>query len=262
MSILAKIIANKREEVEAKKQRLSKEALMMRADFVAQSRDFRNALARPGLSLIAEIKRTSPSRGILRNDLDPGVLAIGYETAGADAISVLTDRQYFGGDLDDLVTARTVARIPVMRKDFVVDEYQVVESKAYGADAILLIAGLHDEETLAGLLALCSDIDLAALVEVHTEEEAAKAVTAGADIIGVNNRDLKTFDVDISVTERLLPGLPEGVLKVSESGISGKRAARRAREAGADAVLVGESLVKSDNMQAQINRIKQAGLDG
>lgn len=262
MTILARIIDSKKEEVASKKKRVSKEALMMRADFVAQSRDFRNALARPGLSLIAEIKRTSPSRGILRNDLDPGVLAIGYETAGADAISVLTDRQYFGGGLDDLVTARTVARIPVMRKDFVIDEYQVVESKAYGADAVLLIAGLHDEETLAGLLALCSDIDLAALVEVHTEEEAAKAVAAGADIIGVNNRDLNTFEVDVAVTERLLPGIPKGILKVSESGIGGRKEAHKARAAGADAVLVGESLVKSDNMQAQINRIKQAGQDG
>jgi indole-3-glycerol phosphate synthase len=262
VSILAKIVASKKEEVAAKKTRMSPEALMMRADFVTPARDFRGALTAPGLSLIAEIKRCSPSRGVLRNDLDPGVLAVGYETAGADAISVLTDRRYFGGGLDDLVMARAVTRIPVMRKDFIIDEYQVFESKAYGADAVLLIAGLHDEETLTKLLALCRLIGLAALVEAHTGEEAAKAVAAGADIIGINNRDLKTFEVDISVTERLLPGLPDKVLKVSESGIGGKREAGRARMSGADAVLVGESLVKSDNMQARINGIKQAGQDG
>ncbi|MFA5866521.1 MAG: indole-3-glycerol phosphate synthase TrpC [Actinomycetota bacterium] len=262
MSILAKIVAHKRREIEDKKQRASAEALMLRANFIAPARDFKDALGGPNLSLIAEIKKASPSRGVLSKDMEPGVLAVSYELAGADALSVLTDREFFDGGLDDLVTARAVTDLPVMRKDFIIDEYQIYEAKAYGADAVLLIAGLLDAQTLNSFLALCDAIDIHALVETHTEEDVSKAVSAGAGIIGVNNRDLNTFETDVAATERLLPGLPEGILKVSESGIFGRGEAGRVRAAGADAVLVGESLIRADNMQALIDDIKQAVVSG
>ncbi len=262
MSILAKIVANKRREIRDEKKKVSLESMMLRAKFGAPARDFKSALAGPGLSLIAEIKKASPSRGVLCADWEPGVLAVAYETAGADALSVLTDRKFFDGGLDDLVTAKAVTELPVLRKDFIVDEYQIYEAKAYAADAVLLIAGLLDAPTLTSFLALCGDLGIYALVEAHTGEDVVKAVSVGADTIGVNNRDLDTFETDIAVTESLLPGIPEGVLKVSESGIFGRREAGRARAAGADAVLVGEGLVKSDNLPARVIDIKQAVLSG
>ncbi len=262
MSILAKIAANKRQEIEDKKQKVSIKTLTLRANFINPARGFRNALRGPGLSLIAEIKKASPSRGVLCADLEPGVLAVAYETAGADALSVLTDRRFFSGGLDDLVTARAVTHLPVLRKDFVIDEYQIYEAKAFGADAILLIARLLDAPTLTSFIALCEEIDIYALVETHTEEDVEKAVSAGAGIIGVNNRDLDTFETDIATTERLFANIPAGLIKVSESGIMGRREANRARAAGADAVLVGESLINADNMQARINNIKQAIASG
>ncbi len=262
MSILERIVAVKRREIMEQQERVSLGSLMMRAYSGAPARDFEGALGKPGLSLIAEIKKASPSRGVLCTDLEPGVLAVAYETAGADAISVLTDREFFDGGLGDLEAARSVTELPVMRKDFIIDEYQIYEARAHGADAVLLIAGLLDKQSLESFLNLCGDLGISALVETHTEEDVAKALSVGAGIIGVNNRDLNTFKTDVVATERLLPGLPEEILKVSESGISGRREARRVRAAGADAVLVGETLMRAENIKAQIDDIKQAVVSG
>ncbi len=259
MSVLSKIIVNKTAELVARKQEFSQEALSMRSTFALRTRDFRGALAKKGLSVIGEIKKASPSRGVLANDLEPGLLAVTYETAGADALSVLTDRCFFSGGLEDLVAVKSVTNIPVLRKDFIIDEYQIYESKAYGADAVLLIAGLHPEDTLISYLALCRKFGLAAVVEAHTEEDVAKALSARAGIIGINNRDLNTFEVDIAVTERLLPGIPKEILTISESGIRGRREANRARAAGADALLVGEALVTADDIAVKMTEIKSPG---
>jgi indole-3-glycerol phosphate synthase len=258
MSVLAKIVENKATEVAKRKITISQETLAMRMDSVGPPRDFRGALAKEGLSLIAEIKRASPSRGIISDDVQSGVLAADYETAGVDALSILTDREFFHGGLDDMVMAKAVTQMPVLRKDFVIDEYQLFEAKAYGADAVLLIAGLQDEKKLASLLTLCREIGLSALVETHTEEDVARALSAGADIIGINNRDLNTFEVDISVTERLLPEIPGDKVTVSESGIYGGEEAARLQATGVDALLVGEALMTASSIERKVKEIKQA----
>lgn len=256
MSVLAKIVENKTIEVAKRKVTISQETLAMRVDSAGPARDFHGALAKEGLSLIAEIKKASPSRGIISEDVQSGVLAAEYEAAGADALSILTDREFFKGGLDDLVMAKAVTRMPVLRKDFIIDEYQLFEAKAYGADAVLLIAGLQDENELASFLTLCREIGLSALVETHTEEDVAKALSAGADIIGINNRDLNTFKVDISVTERLLPEISGDKVTVSESGIHGGKEAARLQAAGVDALLVGEALMMANSIERKVQEIK------
>jgi indole-3-glycerol phosphate synthase len=262
MSILTRIIENKKEEIIVRKKTLSLEALMGRPDYDVEARDFHRALAKPGLSVIAEVKKASPSRGVISGELNPGVLATAYETAGADAISVLTDNAFFSGGLDDLVAVKAVTSIPVLRKDFIIDEFQIHEAKAYGADAVLLIASLHSLKTLSYLIDLCESIGLSALVEAHTEEAVAGAISAGADIIGLNNRDLNTFEVDMAVTERLMNNIRQGILTVSESGISGRKEAGRAKMAGVDALLVGEALVVAEDIEQKIADLKMAGHDG
>lgn len=262
MSILARIIENKEEEIRAKKKRFSMAALKGRADYYNEARDFHGAIAKRGLSVIAEVKKASPSRGVISRELDPGMLGAAYQASGADAISVLTDNAFFSGGLDDLVAVKAVTDIPVLRKDFIIDRYQVYEAKAYGADAVLLITCLYSEATLSEFLALCREVGIAALVEVHDEEDLAKAVSGGADIIGMNNRDLNTFEIDIAVTERLMPGIPQGILTVSESGMNGRAEAARAKMAGVDALLVGEALVIADDIGQKITELKTAELDG
>jgi indole-3-glycerol phosphate synthase len=213
----------------------------------AGRRDFRRALATEAPAIIAEIKKASPSKGLLAQDFDAARLAREYESGGAAALSVLTDGAFFHGSLADLSAARGVCGLPVLRKDFTLHESHVLEAAAGGADAILLIAAILEAGEIRGLAEMAGRYEMAALVEVHDERELAKAIDAGAEIIGVNNRDLTTFDVTLETSLRVAPRIPAGVLKVSESGIRSARDIERLREAGYQAFLVGEHLVKSAN---------------
>ncbi len=208
-------------------------------------RDFRKALEGSDCAIIAEIKRSSPSAGRILESFDPASRAGTYEKAGAAALSVLTEERYFEGSLSYLAMARAVTAIPVLRKDFIVDPYQVYEARLAGADAVLLIAGILESSRLADFLALTRSLGMAALVEVHDEEELEKALSVDADIIGINNRDLKTFTVDLGTSEKLSALIPPGKCVVSESGIRTGDDVRRLQAAGISAFLVGESLSRS-----------------
>lgn len=223
-----------------------------------EAREFGAALARPGLQVIAEIKRRSPSRGDLNMSLDPVTQALAYQEGGAAAISVLTEPDYFSGSLDDLEAVRAAVSVPVLRKDFIVDPRQVAESRAAGADALLLIVAAMDRETLSALLTECGVVGIEALVEAHNEEEAAIAVAAGAGIIGVNNRDLKTFHTDLAVAERVAPNLRGTQVRVAESGVSNTAGAARMAAAGYNAILVGEALVTAPDPADLIGELRGA----
>jgi len=220
-----------------------------------QPRDFASALRGPGLRLIAEIKRASPSRGTIRPGLDPAALAREYERGGAAAVSVLTDRQFFGGALSDLALVRRAVGLPLLRKDFIIDPWQLEESVAAGADAVLLIARLLGPEQLAGFLEDARQLELAALVEVHDEADLERALDAGARLVGINNRDLATFQVDLGVTARLRPLVPPAVTVVAESGISQPAHAAQLRRLGVHAMLVGEALVRSEHPAQAVRRL-------
>ena len=208
-------------------------------------RDFLAALTKPGLSVVAEVKRASPSRGLIEGELDPVALAAQYAAGGAAAISVLTEPRYFLGSLEDLRRVREAVDVPVLRKDFLLDPVQIWEARAAGADAVLLIVAALDDATLGDLLVLTHEIGMEALVEVHNPAELERSRAAGARVIGVNNRDLGTFDVDLNTAERLAPLLADVPVGVAESGIWTREDARRMAAAGYDAVLVGESLVRA-----------------
>ncbi|MDO5498979.1 MAG: indole-3-glycerol phosphate synthase TrpC, partial [Propionibacteriaceae bacterium] len=205
--------------------------------------DPRPGFRAPGVRLIAEVKRSSPSKGALAPITDPAGLAEAYAAGGADAISVLTEQRRFNGSLDDLVAVRQRVDIPVLRKDFVVTDYQILEARAHGADLVLLIVAALDDAQLADLLAYATGLGLTSLVEAHTPEEVARALTVGADVLGVNNRDLKTLEVDRSNFARLAADIPPGVIKVAESGVRTPADVADFAAAGADVALVGEALV-------------------
>ncbi len=212
----------------------------------------RDALAGPGLSVIAEVKRRSPSRGELASDLDPAARAVAYEAGGAAAISVLTEPDHFAGSSDDLRAVAKAVSLPLLRKDFTVDRAQIWEARAMGASAVLLIVAALDQPTLTGLVAEAAAAGLDALVEAHDTEEARRALDAGAAIVGVNNRDLTTFEVDLGTAESVAAIAREAPVTVAESGIWTAADARRMAEAGYDAVLVGEALVRADDPAALI----------
>jgi indole-3-glycerol phosphate synthase len=214
------------------------------------ARDFRAALAKPGLSMIAEHKRSSPSAGLIRADMELADVVSAYEQAGASALSVLTEETRFGGSLEDLAAARAAAGLPILRKDFIVGEYQIHEALAAGADAVLLIVAALETGPLADLHALAGRLGLAALVEVHNARELEVASAVGAQIIGINNRNLSTLQVDIATTYDLLPKVPAGAVVVSESGLRTREQLRRLEEAGLDAVLIGEALMRSPDIEA------------
>jgi indole-3-glycerol phosphate synthase len=242
--ILARILARKREELAAPRTPL--QTLEKRADAeLAGRRDFKAALRRRQPAIIAEMKKASPSRGVLSHSFDPPGLAREYELGGAAALSVLTDQSFFQGSLGDLRAAREAAALPVLRKDFTVDEYHIIEAAAHGADAVLLIAAIFETAQMRALRELAAQYRMAALVEVHTDAELERALAAGADLIGVNNRDLKTFEVTLETSLRLAAAIPAGVVKVAESGIRSAVDIRRLRDAGFDAFLVGEHLMQS-----------------
>lgn len=224
----------------------------------AGRRDFRRALAARTPAIIAEIKKASPSRGLLAPDFNPARLAGQYEAGGAAALSVLTDEAFFQGSLADLAAARGVCGLPVLRKDFTLDENHVLEAAAGGADAILLIAAILEAGEICDLAAMAAGYGMAALIEVHNERELAKALDAGAPIIGVNNRDLTRFEVTLETSLRLAPRIPSGVLRVSESGIRSARDVERLREVGYQAFLVGEHLMKSPDPAAAVRALVDA----
>lgn len=258
-TVLDKIAAHKKGEVQESKERRPQKILEQRIAGLNATRDFKAALAREDrISLIAEIKKASPSAGIIRDDFDPMRIAQVYEKEGADAISVLTDKVFFQGSLEALLSVKETSSLPVLRKDFIIDPYQIYEARAFGADAILLIVSLLSQDTLRLYLSTAQGLELAALVEVHTEEELHIAVDASAEIIGINNRNLKTFAVDIEKTLQLLPKLPKDVLCVSESGINNPDDIHKLRRAGVDAVLIGTAFMKARNIGDKIRELRSA----
>jgi len=246
--ILAKIAAYKRDEVAARKAERTPAQIEAAAQAASPPRGFRAALARahaPGrLALIAEIKKASPSKGLIREDFDPPALARAYEAGGAACLSVLTDAPSFQGADAYLVAAREAVALPCIRKDFLVDPWQVAESRALGADAILVILAMVDDAIAKALMAEARRLGMDALVEVHDEAEMARAGALGADLVGVNNRDLRSFVTDLAVTERLAPLAPKDALLVTESGLFTAQDAARLERSGARAMLVGESLMR------------------
>jgi indole-3-glycerol phosphate synthase len=221
-------------------------------------RGFAAALAVEGLSVVAEIKRRSPSAGQIDADLDPVGQALAYEEGGASAISILTEPEFFGGSLLDLTAVRQAVSLPVLRKDFTRSEAQIWEARAAGADAVLLIVAILDDARLARFLEVADEAGLDAIVEVHTKLEMTRAADCGAAIIGVNNRDLTTFETDLAVAEELAGVIPDGALSIGESGVSTVGGAARMRAAGYDAVLVGEALVRSRDPQKLVNALRSA----
>ena len=239
-TVLDKILEVRRRRVEEARVRVPLPELERAAQARTDYRDFSRAIRREGLSIIAELKAASPSAGVLRADYQPAAIARGYEAAGSAALSVLTEEDFFKGSLDHLRAVRQAAALPILRKDFIVDDYQVYESAAAGADAILLIVAALAEDDLRRLNKLAQGLKLAALVEVHTMEEAAQAVRAGAAIIGVNNRNLQTLEVDLEASLRLRGRIPSWCDAVSESGIKTAADLVKLSKAGYDAVLIGE----------------------
>lgn len=255
--ILTRIVATKRAEVDALRPRAAE--LRARAVDAPPARPFADALGRhPRVRVIAEVKRRSPGAGPIRPHLDPASLARAYERGGAAALSVLTDRDYFGGGLADLRAARAAVGLPALRKDFTLDRVQIDEARAAGADAVLLIVRILDDAILADLHGYALERGLAALVEVHDGLELERAVAGGARIVGINNRDLSTFRTDLAVTEGLLDRLPPDTIVVSESGIRGGDDVVRLGRAGVDAVLVGESILRADEPGERVAELAAA----
>jgi len=253
MNRLEEIMATKRGEVERLRERagpLHRQALA-RVDY----RGFRNALRRPGgnLAVIAEVKKASPSAGLIADSFEPSEIAARYERDGAHAISVLTDAKFFQGALDHLLEVRAAVSLPVLRKDFVIDELQIAEAAGAGADAILLIVAALEQKQLVDLARAAAKYGLDALVEVHTLDELQRALDAGAQMIGINNRDLTTFQVDLNVTEKLSELVPDEIVLVSESGIKTLDDVARVKACGADAILAGEALMRGELSIAAIN---------
>jgi indole-3-glycerol phosphate synthase len=257
--VLDEIIAGVREDVEARQRLVSLEEVKKLAGVAVAPRDAYAALRSPGVGVIAEVKRSSPSKGHLAEIPDPAELASEYAAGGARCVSVLTEGRWFGGSLDDLAAVRARIDIPVLRKDFIVSAYQVHEARAWGADLVLLIVAALEQKVLTGLLDRIESLGMTALVEVHTEEEADRAMEAGARVIGVNARDLRTLEVDRSAFERIAPGLPNHVIKIAESGVRGPLDLIRYASAGADAVLVGEGLVTQKSPRDAVAELVNAG---
>jgi indole-3-glycerol phosphate synthase len=251
------ILARKRDEVAAARARTSPAELRARLADAPPPRDFFAALSGPGgpTRVIAEVKRASPSAGAISSGLDAAAQAARYQAAGAACISVLTDGPGFGGSLQDLVAVRAAVRLPVLRKDFTVDAWQLDEARAAGADAALLIVAALDDGQLRGFHDRCGELGLTALVEVHDQREVERALAAGARLVGVNNRDLHTFQVDLATSERLVPGLPPQVKGVAESGVRTAADAWRLRAAGAVNLLVGEALVRASDPGALLREM-------
>ena len=259
MNVLEDILGGVRLDVAARQEKVGMDEIRAAAKAAPGPLNGYLALRAPGVAVIAEVKRRSPSRGALADIASPAELAKQYQAGGARAISVLTEERRFGGSLDDLDQVRAAVSIPVLRKDFVISSYQVHEARAHGADLVLLIVAALEQNVLIGLRERIESLGMTALVEVHDEEEASRALAAGARVIGVNARSLKTLDVDRSVFERIAPGLPSDIVKVAESGVRDARDLINYAGAGADAVLVGEGLVTSGNPRQAVADLVTAG---
>jgi indole-3-glycerol phosphate synthase len=255
LTILERIVEVKRAEVAQAKKRVPPKLLEESARSAPPVRDFVAALRARRPAVIAEIKKASPSRGVLRESFDPAAIARSYEKAGAACLSVLTDREFFRGSSDDLRAARAACALPALRKDFIIDPYQVVEARAMGADCILLIAACLSQPQMAELEAAASDFGMAVLVEVHDAAELDAALRLKTPLIGVNNRDLRTFVTRLETTLELIPRLPRGRLLITESGILSAAAVNRMRSAGVEAFLVGEAFMRADDPGAALREL-------
>lgn len=255
-TILEKIVATKREEIARAKAAMAEETLRCRLAEAPQPRDFLGAVSRPGaIRLIAEVKKASPSKGVIRADFDPVGIARIYEAHGASAISVLTDAPYFQGSLDYLRQIRAAVDLPLLRKDFVIDPYQVLEARAAGADAVLLIAECLDDAQLGQLLGAIEELGMTALVELYEPDNLPRVVGAGARLVGINNRNLHTFEVDLEHTLRLRQQIPRDRAVVGESGIRTRADVLRLEAAGVQAMLVGETLMARPEIGAAVDEL-------
>ena len=260
-AILDQIVEKKRERLARSKREAPLSSLEGRVKDMPPPLDFSDALRGPEVRLIAEAKKASPSRGLLHPNYDPASLARTYAENGAAAVSVLTEVDHFQGSLEHLEAVKDCVReagLPVLRKDFIFDPYQVVEARAAGADAVLLIVAMLDTPQIKELIGVAQSLSVQALVEVHSEEELGIALEADAEIIGVNHRDLRTFQTDVTLSQRLRPLIPQGKVVVAESGISSREDVARLRESRIDAVLVGEALVTASDAAAKVREL--AGL--
>jgi indole-3-glycerol phosphate synthase len=255
MSWLEELVAGAREDSLRRQRELPLEALRARLVTRDGARPFNEALVRPGLSLIAEFKRRSPSAGELQPGAEVAATVRAYERGGAAALSILTEERHFGGSVDDLRAAREASDLPILRKDFIVDEYQLYEAAASGADAVLLIVAGLDDERLTGLYVAARELDLDCLLEVHDEADLERALTIGADVIGINNRNLDDFSVDVETTVELLTDVPAGKTVVSESGYARRDQLAELERIGVDAVLIGETLMRAADPEVQVREL-------
>lgn len=244
-TVLDDITAHKRTEVDSRKRKTSTSSLRSAVRDLPPLRGFREALDGTEVSVIAEIKKASPSKGVIREEFDPSVIATSYERYGAACLSVLTDERFFQGSDKVLQTARETTRLPVLRKDFIVDEYQIYETRVLPADCLLLIVAALDHVQLKSFHQIGTELGLAVVVEVHDESEVEKALSVDAQLIGINNRDLRTFHTDLSVTERLVQQIPPSTKVISESGIHSREDVTRVRRCGVNAFLVGEAFMRA-----------------
>jgi indole-3-glycerol phosphate synthase len=257
-SILGKIVASKRREIEQSRSCVSERELEARLALAPPVRDFHKALAAgQGVRLIAEVKKASPSAGVLRADFDPVAIARTYVAAGAAALSVLTDEPFFQGRLEHLQAIRAAVEVPILRKDFLLERYQLLEARAAGADAVLLIAEILDDKALPQLIGEAAALGLHTLVELYDPANLPRVLAAGALIIGINNRDLRTFNTRPEHTLELVPKLPAGCLLVSESGIRNRDDVRRLEAAGVHAVLIGETFMRAQDIGAKVRELMQ-----
>ena len=256
--ILDTIVAYKQEEVRLQKDQLPLSELRQVLFDVSPTRDFKTAISTPGqINLIAEVKKASPSKGIIRQDFDPTAIAQIYQSSGASAISILTDERFFQGSLSYLTAIRENTSIPLLRKDFIIDEYQIYQARAAGADAILLITAILEVTQMQSFLNKAHSLNLDCLVEVHTESELKRALDTDAQIIGINNRDLKTFQTNLDTTLRLRKLIPKDKFVVSESGIHSRQDVEMLQEFGINAILVGESLMRSTDISAKVKELME-----
>jgi len=256
MDILEEIVSHRRKGVAKSKANAPLAKLRDRINKLAPPRDFKEAISPPGkLNLICEIKRASPSSGLICKEFHPQDIARTYEKNGAAAISVLTEDKYFQGDILHLLSVKQSVTIPVLRKDFIIDEYQIYESRAFGADALLLIASLLEVKKIIEFLEISKNLGIGAILEVHSEEDLEKALLTSSEIIGINNRNLKDFSVDLNVTKKLMRKIPQGKIVISESGIKTREDVYLLKNTGINAILIGQVLLESEDVGRKLEEL-------
>ena len=257
LNVLEQILEKRKEQLQREKDNIEPQDMKeMALNSKNKNHGFKEVLKKSGLSVISEVKKASPSKGVIAEDFRPVETAIAYEDAGAAAISCLTEEHYFKGGSKYFADIRAKVDIPMLRKDFIFDEYQIYEAKVLGADAILLIAAILSEEKIKEFYDLAKSLEIDCLIEVHNEKELKKVVACGCDIIGINNRNLKTFDVDLNTTSKLAPLIPYEAVLVSESGMKDENDMKNVKEQGAEAVLIGETFMRSDNIKETMKQLR------